>query len=101
MVGLEPARWGKASGAQSTGVRKKKTSLCEGQWLLSRAMHDLIYVLKRPVWLSRKPTAVRGYRSGNGLFLEGSYLVIQARAEGGLDHRSAFPNLGTNDLWDW
>lgn len=58
----------------------------------------MIYVLKRSVWLSRKWTGMGGCRSRNSLFLEGRYLVIQTRADGGLDYRSRFPNLGANDI---
>lgn len=27
--------------------------------------------------------------------------MIQVRADGGLDDRSGFPNLSTNDIWCW
>lgn len=58
----------------------------------------MIYMLKRSVWLSRKWTEMGGCRRRNSLRLEGRYLVIRARADGGLDYRSGFPNLGTNDI---
>lgn len=43
-------------------------SLQVGRGLLSRGMHDLIYVLKTSVWLTRKWIRVGGYKDGKSLF---------------------------------
>lgn len=80
-VGLGPAsQTDKASSTQSTGVRRENRFSTSATGDLKQGMRDLVYVLKRSVWLGRRWIGVSGHGSGNGLLPEAVQQEMQLRA---------------------
>ena len=102
-VGLGPVGpMDKASSTQSTGVRKKNHFSASATGDLKQGMRDLVYVLKRSVWLGRQWIGVSGHRSGNGLLpevVQQEMMVAWITAQGLLTVALVTPGARLSLLW--